>query len=253
MNKTKIPRIVTMMRVKNEARWLDKVFKSISGFCNEIIILDDGSTDSTLEICENSDVVVEIQREGNLPFDETRDKNNLLKSALKRNPDLILTLDGDEVFSHNAKKILLEEINILHPNAPLFAFQGLTIYDKPNQYRYDGVYSNSWARKLIRMSQQPKNLQFDGTEFPGNAHCSSIPQTSEGWEKPVRSKVKVLHYGYYDDVLRKQKYKFYTDLDPSNKIFDGYRHIISSNAKFSGKEGYEFRQIPEGLYLTDIE
>jgi len=246
-------KIVTILRVKNEGRWLQKVFDSISDICSGIIVLDGMSTDNTISICKNHDKVIEIIKQDDTNFDERRDRNALLEAAIKENPDFIFSLDGDQVLQPNAKNILKEEINVLYTHANVFEFQELTIYDQPNQYRYDGVYSNNWIKKLLRLSNQSEDLRYDESGYPGNAHCSQIPQKSLGYDNPVRSRLKIFHYGNYDESLRQQKYKFYTDLDPLNTTFGGYKHIISDSAKFSGSKGYDFRQIPEDLYLTDIE
>ena len=48
MNK---PKITAIYRVKNEARFIEHSIKSITDFCSEIIVLDDNSTDKTVEIC----------------------------------------------------------------------------------------------------------------------------------------------------------------------------------------------------------
>ena len=78
INKT-LPKIVIIMRVKNESRWLNTVFQSLKELSDEIIVLDDGSTDNTLEISKNCENVVDIIHQESLPFDETRDKNKLLE------------------------------------------------------------------------------------------------------------------------------------------------------------------------------
>lgn len=100
-----------------------------------------------------------------MPFDETRDKNTLLKMALEENPDFILTIDGDEVLQPGAKEILFEELEILYPEADVFELQSLFMWDKPNQYRYDGTFSNTWQRRLLRMKRQPRDLSFDEMNF----------------------------------------------------------------------------------------
>jgi glycosyltransferase involved in cell wall biosynthesis len=241
-----------MYRIKNEERWVKRSLESASKICNEIVILDDGSTDNTVKICKSFDRVVNIHEQFNLLTDQTRDKNLLLKMALDRHPDFILTLDGDEIIQPNADKILFEELNILYPEAHIFEFQFLYMWDKPNQYRYDGVYSNLWHKRLIRLSNQPRDLHFNETGFSGNEHVGGIPDNSIGQNKSVRSKIKIFHYGYYDEVLRQKKYKYYTTRDPDSKIFDGYNHIISGKGRFSGPNGIEFRTIPEHL-LPDIE
>ncbi len=247
------PTIVAMLRLKNEERWVRKTLDVLSEICSGIVIVDDGSTDNTVKICESFSKVVEIHKQSNLPYGEVRDKNTLLKMALKQNPDYLLFIDGDEVIHPNSKKILFEELTILYPNTDVFEFQSLFIWDKPNQYRYDGIYSSIWQRRLIRMKNQPKDLQYEGTPFPNNLHSPHIPQRSVGFNQSVRSRVKILHYGYYDEALRQSKYKFYISLDPNNTVFDAYKHTISGEGKLSGPRGMEFKTIPEGMYVPDIK
>lgn len=129
------PKIIAMYRIKNEERWIEKSLKYTADVCSEIVILDDGSTDNTLKICEESDAVVDIHKQSGLPFDETRDKNILLKMALARNPDFIITIDGDEILQPNTKEILFEDLNILYPDVHVFEFQEIYVWDKPNQYK----------------------------------------------------------------------------------------------------------------------
>ena len=242
---SKNSRMIAMYRIKNESRWIKQSLESISEICKEIVILDDGSTDDTVKICENFPQVVDIHSQNDLPFDETRDKNTLLKMALSRDPDFILTLDGDEMIMPNSKQYLFYELNVLYPNVNLFEFKELYVWDKPNQYRCDGVFNNTWSKKLFRLKDQPENLQFGRTDFPGNAHCAAFPNNLIGKNQTVKSKINVLHYGYYDEELRRKKYDFLTKLDPNNIDFDGYKHIFSGNSKFAGPNGMEFKIIPE--------
>ncbi|MGI0010783.1 MAG: glycosyltransferase [Nitrosopumilaceae archaeon] len=245
------PTIIAMLRLKNEERWIRKTLDVLSEICSGIVILDE-STDNTPKICESFSKVIEIHRQS-LSFDEVRDKNTLLKIALKHNPDYIFVIDGDEIISPNSKKIFLEELTVIYPEADIFEFQSLYIWDEPNKYRYDGIYSNIWQRRLIRMKNQPKDLLYDGTPFPGNAHCTPIPQRSVGYSSSVRSRAKILHYGYYDEELRQNKHKFHLSLDPNNTVFDAYKHTISGEGKHSGHRGIEFKTIPEGMYIPDIK
>ena len=108
-----IPKIVAMYRVKNEEQWIQKSIESIYDFCSEIVVFNDNSTDKTKEICSSFDKVVEIHNHEHDNLDEARDRNFLLNMAIKRNPDYLLTIDGDEIFSPQSSSILLEEISIL--------------------------------------------------------------------------------------------------------------------------------------------
>ena len=73
-----LPNIVAMYRIKNEEKWIKKSLESVLDICSEAVILDDGSTDNTLKICQSFDKV-DVTHQANLPTDEVRDMTKLLK------------------------------------------------------------------------------------------------------------------------------------------------------------------------------
>ena len=123
------PKIVAMYRVKNEERWIEKSIQSILDICSTIVVLDDGSSDSTLEICKSFDNVI-IQSQSNLPFDEARDRNIILKMAMKEKPDYVFEIDGDEILASNSYDIFFDELTVLYPNIDVFELQFLYMWDK---------------------------------------------------------------------------------------------------------------------------
>lgn len=47
-------RLTAMMQVRNESgRYLEQVLQELSGFTDEIVIVDDGSTDDTVRVCRS--------------------------------------------------------------------------------------------------------------------------------------------------------------------------------------------------------
>jgi len=247
------PKIVTLYMVKNQQKWIAKSIRSVYDITSEIIVLDGGSTDNTVEICESFEKVVEVKIEDEVtkPFDDTKNKNTLLEMAKRRNPDYIFYLDSDEIIQKNAKKIFFQDLK-KYSDSSAFEFKILQMWDKPNMYRQDGPYGNYWSRKLLKMKDQPTDLSYQKTIFPHNMHCPMIPQNARGWYTPKRSNVQILHYGYYDPIVRQKKYEHYNRIDPKNVIFDQYKDLIELPSKFSGKYGLEFRYIPEGMYDKNI-
>ncbi len=243
------PKIVAMYRIQNEERWIEKSLEQTSKVCQEIVILDDCSTDNTVNICKKFPKVVDIyERKELLPLDEVRDRNLLLQMALKRNPDYVLALDGDEILMPNSKEILFEELNVLYPKNLVFSFQVLYIWDTPDQFRFDGTYGHVWRPRLFKIKNQPTDLCYKNSIYPGNLHCNSIPDNTIGLDSHTRSNIKILHYGYYDDKIRTQNYNFYTSHDVENKEDDSYMFLISGKGSWSGPNGMEFQKLPDWMY-----
>ena len=244
------PKIVAMYRIKNEERWIEKSLKITSEICQEIVILDDGSTDDTLKICKKFPSVVDIHSQTNLPFDETRDKNILLKMAMKLNPDFLLSVDGDEIIMPGMKQILKEDLTVLHPKANVYQMQLLEVREKPNQIRINDSTTNGLFPTILRLKNQPSNLHFEEMKFPGNAHCPKIPQNAYRQKNPAVTRCKILHYSLYDEKIRNEKYNFLTKLDPNNTEFFGYKHLIEPE-KYCGP--LEYAYLPKGSYIEDIK
>ena len=242
------PKIVAMYRIRNEARWIEKSLEQTSKICQEIVILDDCSTDNTVEICKKFSNVVEIhERKKQLPLDEVRDRNIIWKMAMKRNPDFILDLDGDEIFAPNSKETLFTEIIDLYPKDMVFSFQLLDMYDKPNQYRVDGDFDNKIQIRLMRINEYTKDLEFEESGYPCNAHSLHIPPTKY---VPVKSDVALLHYGYYDKNTRMKKFNYFHEVDPGGLNFNGYKNLISGDLDESV---LELKILPEGKFLKNIK
>ena len=87
------------MRTKNEEWIVDKTLKSLSNFCDKVVVYDDNSTDRTVEICRSWDFVELIPGE---PRDEHfweagKQAQHLFDEVKAHNPDYILMLDADEI------------------------------------------------------------------------------------------------------------------------------------------------------------
>ncbi len=83
------PRVSVVMPAYNEAMSIDGVITDCKAFCDEIIVVDDGSTDDTTEIAKESGAVV-IRNEKNLGV--TKAVQRGLNAA---QGDIIVTMDAD--------------------------------------------------------------------------------------------------------------------------------------------------------------
>ncbi len=91
-----MPKLVVMLRVKDGMLFAKDWLRCFENIADEIVALDNGSTDGTYEELLKHPKVVDIARtEG---YNEGRDKNMLYAMTRKRNPDWCLWLDIDEIF-----------------------------------------------------------------------------------------------------------------------------------------------------------
>ena len=102
MNKTTLS---LCMIVKNEEKYIAKSIDSVKDIVNEIVIIDTGSTDSTLDILKNYNVKLYNYKWEN-DFASAR---NFAINKIKS--DWILFLDADEILDEASKDNLINYVN----------------------------------------------------------------------------------------------------------------------------------------------
>jgi O-antigen biosynthesis protein len=211
--------ILGLMRVKNEARWIKRCVESILPACDQVLVMDDHSTDGTPEICAALPGVTVYDS----PFEglnETRDKNWLLRQARRLNPApaWILMIDGDEMLAAGGAAAIRAAVQ---QPAQSLAFQVLYLWDAENQVRMDGVYARFWRPSLFRLTEE----QFQATHAAGGFHCGNVPLAQQRSARRVEG-AALLHFGYLHREDRVRKYEWYRNIDGENPIEDGYRHMV---------------------------
>jgi glycosyltransferase involved in cell wall biosynthesis len=165
------------MIVKNEEDYLPGCLKSIKDIVDEIIIVDTGSTDKTVEIAKNFGAKVYFFPWNN-NFSEAR--NESLKYATK---DWILILDGDDELypkdQENFKDMLTRQLD---ENA-IYYFETLNYYG-------DTIDDNS-----ITINLNPRLFKNNqGTHYAGEVHNQLVH--SENKYNAIYKLIQIHHYGY---------------------------------------------------------
>lgn len=89
-------KLVLMLRIKDGMFFLKDWLERCSPLVDEIVALDNGSTDGTLEMLQSHPKVAEVLQ--TVGYNEGRDKNLLYEHMRLRKPDWCLWLDVDEIF-----------------------------------------------------------------------------------------------------------------------------------------------------------
>lgn len=225
-------KIAAMLRVKNEARWIERVLRSIAPLCQSIHVLDDHSTDDTFKLVDNFDYdngYAHIHPSHFNGINETRDKNWLLERIMEADhPDWVLHIDGDEELEPagiDAIRAAIES-NLY----PCYSLQVLYLWNNEHTIRVDGIYHNFFRQSLFSTKDTRGifNPTDHGKGTAANLHCTNVP--ADMVNKAVwLTGARLLHYGYIDRDMRMAKWDFYNTVDPDNMLEDRYRHIVAGD------------------------
>lgn len=171
----------------NEERNIERCIKSIIDICDEVIVVDSHSTDSTKAICSGYDVkFLEHPFEGHI-----EQKNYAIDQA---EHDIVLSLDADEELSEElSKSILLAKSNWA---TDAYSFNRFTNYCG-QWIKHSGWYPDTktrlWNKNIGRWGGTNPH---DSVELLDNSNATKL-------------KGDLLHYSYYtmeEHVLRSAKY-----------------------------------------------
>jgi hypothetical protein len=237
--------IFGMLRIKNENRWIREVLLSALPLCERIFVLDDHSTDSTDEFCEQLNERITVIRSKFEGIDESRDKEFLLQRVMgsvsdihlsgdERSPYWALMIDGDELLDAGAGTHIRSALanGIAHAYKLPIRYlwdSDLSAVNATGQrrVRVDGVYREFARPSIFRLMNSA--FRFQKTPWGGNFHCSSIPQELLHCAHSVIPGAPIWHLGYNYRADRIRKFHWYNEIDPNNLAEDRYLHMVQGD------------------------
>lgn len=210
------------MCIKNEAdRYLRDVLTAAREYIDEAVIIDDGSTDASVEICKEilKDIPLHIVCNQESKFaNEVQLRQQQWNETIKTNPDWILVLDADEIFEENFKYHVAELMN--QDEIDVYYFRLYDFWSK-TQYREDQYWC---AHHYYRPFLVRYKKDFPYAWKMQAQHCGRLPENIS--QLPYATPhFRLKHYGWANKKHRIEKYARYNALDP--------------HAQFGIKEQYE--------------
>ena len=138
-------KIVALLPFKNEERMLPVYLSSITPVVDEIIAIDDGSTDASRDIMEKAGAIVYSSEEKEVSgWAEHSIRQKLIHLGRKHGGTHFVCLDADEAFTAPFAENAKELIASLKPGHKL-SMQWLALWKSPYHYRQDeSVWSNNY-------------------------------------------------------------------------------------------------------------
>jgi len=195
-------KLVAQIRVKDGILTIEECLNKLSDLVDEIVIVDNGSTDGTLEIYKKFPKIVDIAHTQG--FDEGRDKRLELEMSKKRNPDWILWVDQDEIFEKSLKREDLEKY-MQNPKINEVKFRMFNFWLSKTHFRIDGRWLKYSTIPQRQMWRNLPSVYFDPIRF----HSGGAKGLTG---KPIISNFRIKHYGYIAEIQIGNKQKTYDKL-----------------------------------------
>ncbi|WP_304340564.1 glycosyltransferase family 2 protein [Metaclostridioides mangenotii] len=222
------PTLTLSMIVKNEeGRYLKKALESAREYIDNAVIIDDASTDNTIEICKEAlkgiPLTLILNKESKFS-NEIDLRKQQWRETISTDPDWILFLDADEIFEDKFK----DNVKELMINYDIDSYM-FRLYDFWNEdhYRDDNLWRahNSYRVFMIRYQ---KNFDYKFNETA--QHCGRMPY-NVGELQYCLSNMRLKHYGWSCEEDRIEKYNRYLKLDPNGEFgsLDQYASILDEN------------------------
>lgn len=212
--KNKENQLTLSMVIKNEAdHYLRAVLEEHKHYIDEAVIIDDGSTDDSVEICYETlnDIPIHLIQNPISKFSNADLRKQQWEETIKTNPDWILNLDADEMFEKQFANEVGHLIN--QQDIDVWCFRLYDFWDE-SHYREDPFWrAHLYSRPFLLRYQS--HLHYEWKETPP-LHCSRFPDNILELPKEVSS-LRLKHFGWADQKKRLAKYQRYSTLDPEGR------------------------------------
>lgn len=191
-------KLTAIIRVFNEVYKgnLERCLKNCQKWADEIVIYDDGSTDSSVEVARRYTPHILLGGINNV-YHEQLHQRDLVKYAIDNGADWIMWIDADEILNRvgtNGGLRTLAETGV----ADAYSFHQVNLWRGNAYRRVDTLFDQGWFCRFWRVIPGLEYIAKEG------AHGTNYP-TSIKSEDIVRSDIEVIHYGFsdYKHVLTK--------------------------------------------------
>lgn len=198
-------KLIILLRVKDGMHFLPEWLDNVSKFADEVVAVDNGSTDGTLEFLKKSNLVTKIEETKG--FDEGRDRILTYKMARERKADWLMMLDVDEFFEEGFDR--KHVVKLMNSNIySYYKFRRFHMIKDKNHYNAE--------KKNIQGLINPDRLLWKDNpriNFPDKKIHGAVPVGLKGlWRV---STWRILHLAnlYYD--YRVNANLNYAEVDPS--------------------------------------
>ncbi|MDK8193636.1 glycosyltransferase family 2 protein [Paenibacillus sp. UMB7766-LJ446] len=215
------PHVTLSMIVRNEEhRYLRQALETHRPWIDRAVIIDDGSTDHTVALCQEMLAGIPltlIVNPASLFADEVSLRKQQWETTVATGPEWILNLDADEILTTDFGIVRNQ---LLGGTEDAIYFRLFDMWSETH-YRDDQYWQAHAYYRPFLVRYRPE-WSYEWKETP--QHCGRFPLTIQHFAYGCHSP-RVKHYGWARAEDRIRKYERYQALDP--------------DARYGWKEQYE--------------
>ena len=199
-------KLVLLLRVKDGIFFVDDWLNRYENLVDEIVVLDNGSTDGTYEkLIVHPKVVDSARTEG---YNEGRDKNMMYEMARTRNPDWCLWLDIDEIIEPQISRADLDKL-MSRKHVNKFAFRRFHFIDRIN-------FAGSWSYLNYSAGHDRVMWRENKSGYFQNLIIDS-PNVKGIKGLKINTDIRLKHLGYINKELVDKKASIYREIIPEKE------------------------------------
>jgi glycosyltransferase involved in cell wall biosynthesis len=216
-------KIICLTPVKNESWILDKFLRATSMWADRIIIVDQNSTDGSVEIAKKFSKVKILKNDNE--YNENYRNSILLESAREiEGEKILISLDADEFLSSNFRSEKeWDNIHSLKPGT-IIEFPWVNVHPSLDKYWFAG--------------NKPLGFVYDNLSqsLPGAIHIERVPMPKNAPRYCMKN-IFAMHFAYTDWDRMESKHRWYQCWERINRprsaieIYRMYHHMYSIGKK----------------------
>jgi len=207
-----------LLPARNAAHDLPGYFESATRVVDAVVALDDGSTDETCDILGHEPLVELLLRNDPRPsyrgWDDSANRNRLLRAATELDPDWLLFLDSDERLDAADAAALRAFID--HEAAEGYAY-GMRVFRMIGDLRH-------WDRGALwvyRLFARDGNHSLPDERL----HFVPVPR-SIPMERWLQTTIRIQHLAGLTERRRRERFEKYVEADPLTRYQPSYAKLL---------------------------